>query len=693
MDESARIGRYETVRLLGRGGMGAVYLARDPLIDRLVAVKVLPAGFDAAARQRFTREARAAGRLHHENIATIFDVGEHGDAPFIAMEYVPGDTLGALIRRPSHLDLTERLRLIEEACAGLAFAHHAGIVHLDVKPENLMRREDGRLKILDFGIARVTDADQTHTRHLLGTLRYMSPEQLRNGPVDARTDVFAVGCVLYEVISRTPAFTGSITEIVSRIEGRDLIPLSQLVPGVHPELERMVSRALAHDPADRYQDLGTLGRELGNLRATIDADSALVTRDMASLAPPRADTSRSARSERRPADAAPAPPAISRPATSRLRSWAAVGLLVLILAALALWRAWPLASPPNQASRESTPDAGRSDASEPATLPPPAATPPVSTESPAARERELAEARESLRGADRAATLKLLRERPYLAVALIDELTSVARLEADEAKRAADAKGTTIRASAEYRAGLRDLERATSLASSGQRIESLSALWQASDRFARAVSPPTAAARTTSPDGGASTPGSVTTGATATPGPPGTGGRVPSDSAAAPPTGAAMSTAPPPPPLAPAAPAPANASPPRPADVPAERLPTAREIPNQPSPEEAVRAALFTYAAAYELRDINAIRRSFPGLSADQASALARTFADAVSYRLQIRVLDVQVSGPAAVATCNVVHELVPKIGSPSRNALQTRFHLRQNEGAWVIQRVEPGRR
>ena len=251
--------------------MGTVYLARDPLIDRLVAIKVLAPGFDAAARSRFSREARSAGSLQHENIATIFDVGEHEDAPFIAMEYVSGDTLGALIRRPSILDLTETLRLIEEACAGLAFAHRAGIVHLDVKPENLIRRDDGRLKVLDFGIARIISGEQTHTRHLMGTLRYMSPEQLNDGALDLRADVFALGCVLYEALARKPAYTGQLWEIVARIEGREVTPLPEIVPGVHPELVRMTRRAMAHDPANRYQDLETLRKELAALRREFEA--------------------------------------------------------------------------------------------------------------------------------------------------------------------------------------------------------------------------------------------------------------------------------------------------------------------------------------------------------------------------------------------------------------------------------------
>ena len=164
------------------------------------------------------------------------------------MEYVPGETLSTLIGQEPPLATSAMLRLIEDACAGLAFAHNAGIVHLDVKPENLVRAANGRLKVLDFGIARLVETDETRTMHVMGTLRYMSPEQLTGGPLDRRSDVFGLGCVLYEVIARRPAFGGTMTDIMSRVTGTGVVPLPELVPGVHPTLVRIVTRAMAPDP-------------------------------------------------------------------------------------------------------------------------------------------------------------------------------------------------------------------------------------------------------------------------------------------------------------------------------------------------------------------------------------------------------------------------------------------------------------
>jgi serine/threonine protein kinase len=677
MDAPQHVGRYETVQLLGRGGMGAVFLARDPLIDRLVAVKVLPAGFDDAARARFAREARAAGRLQHENIATIFDVGEHDGAPFIAMEYVPGQTLAALIRRPARLDLTETLRLLEDACAGLAFAHRAGIVHLDVKPENLMRRDDGRLKILDFGIARVVEADQTHTRHLLGTLRYMSPEQLRGGPVDRRADVFALGCVLYEVIARTPAFTGEITEILPRAQGHEPTPLTQLVPGVHPELVRMTRRAMAHDPADRYGDLDVLGRELAALRHATDAGADYVTG--AVLASP--DTVRPAR-----------PPG----STHRRRYIGAAGVLAAAGLATLAWAVLPELTRSPQLTRSADISPGPVPAGRPPTEstpatpnPPPDGTSPAAAAAPeaVALESEIDTARKALRSADRAATLKLLRERPYLAVALIDELTAFARVAADEAKRSADRGDASARRSPDYRSALRDLDRAQALESSGQRIESLAALWQAADGFGRATTPsrssgPAPAQRADAPAAiGRATPAKDSAASPAVT-------EIQASATSRPDTSTAVPTPGPVPPVPPPVVEPPPASPAERVS-PTEPLPAPREVPNTRSPEDAVRATLFTYAAAYELRDITAVRSVFPGLPPEQAAVLSRTFASAVSYRLTVRVLDIQVAQTSAVATCEVKHELVPKVGSPSSNVLHSRFSLRQADGAWIIDRIE----
>src|ERR1700704_3361156 len=232
------IGRYRVVRLIAHGGMGSLYLARDPAIDRTIAIKLLQEGFDdEAARERFAREARATGRLRHPNIVTVFDVGEHGKRPFIAMEYVPGETLEQLIRRKVPLSIADRLAILEDLCAGLHFAHSEGIVHRDIKPANVILDVSGTIKILDFGLARASDSGITRAGDQLGTLNYMSPEQVVGGPLDHRSDVYAVGVLAYELISYEKAFPGTMYDgTMYRILNTKPTPLETVMPGVDPEI-------------------------------------------------------------------------------------------------------------------------------------------------------------------------------------------------------------------------------------------------------------------------------------------------------------------------------------------------------------------------------------------------------------------------------------------------------------------------
>ena len=202
---STSIGRYEVLKPLGQGGMGSIYLACDPNIgNRAVVIKLLRHGFDdREMRERFASEAHAAGALHHPNIVTIFDVGEYEGQPFIAMEYIKGQTLTEMIDERPRLSIVRKIELLEELCAGLDYAHKAGVVHRDIKPANLMLNERGVLKIVDFGLARLRSTPRGTTRAgmVVGTLNYMAPEQMAGDQIDARADIFAFGAVMYELLS------------------------------------------------------------------------------------------------------------------------------------------------------------------------------------------------------------------------------------------------------------------------------------------------------------------------------------------------------------------------------------------------------------------------------------------------------------------------------------------------------------
>src|SRR5262245_53325306 len=206
------ISRYKILQRLGEGGMGSLYLARDPAIDRLVAIKLLREDVESdELRERFAREARAVGRLRHQNIVVVFDVGEDDNRPFIAMEYVEGETLSAIIRERRNIPIERKLQWIEQLCDGLAYAHRADLVHRDIKPATLMIDSDGMLKILDFGVVRISRSaatGMTQAGTLMGTLNYMSPEQMSGLPIDHRSDIFSVGAVAYELLAYQRAFHG-----------------------------------------------------------------------------------------------------------------------------------------------------------------------------------------------------------------------------------------------------------------------------------------------------------------------------------------------------------------------------------------------------------------------------------------------------------------------------------------------------
>ena len=201
------IGRYQVLERVGGGAMGTVYRAHDPQIGRTIAIKVLLVN-DEELRARFRQEVRTAGTLTHPNIVAIHDYGEANGLPFIVMEYVEGRTLAEVLRDPTPFPLADKIRLMQQLCAALDYAHARGVVHRDIKPANLMLNRHGEMKVVDFGIAKVNDGDLTRTGSVLGTLTYMSPEQVDGGVIDRRSDVFSVGVVLYELVSTYRAFQG-----------------------------------------------------------------------------------------------------------------------------------------------------------------------------------------------------------------------------------------------------------------------------------------------------------------------------------------------------------------------------------------------------------------------------------------------------------------------------------------------------
>ena len=270
------IGRYQIVEKLGQGGMGVVYRAFDTLLQRVVAIKVISTSSEAGAeqRERFFREARAAGQLSHRNIITIHDLGEYEGQPYLAMEYLEGEDLQHRLTRPDRMSLARKVELAIEVCEGLEYAHARGIVHRDIKPANIFITESGTAKILDFGLARLVTSELTNSNMMMGTMNYMAPEQVRGERADHRADIFSVAVVLYELLGGRKAFEGeSFAATIYRILQEEPEPLLRIDPGLPPELVAIVERGLAKPRDERYQHMSEMLRDLALYRQQVAYDS------------------------------------------------------------------------------------------------------------------------------------------------------------------------------------------------------------------------------------------------------------------------------------------------------------------------------------------------------------------------------------------------------------------------------------
>ena len=273
--ELTRIGKYDIIEVLGRGGMGVVYRAMDKHLGRDVAIKTLTQGVanDAEMLTRFYEEGRKTGRLKHPNIVTIHDLGEENGIPYIVMERVEGDPLDKVIRSDRPLPMMNRLRIVEEVCSALGYAHSNNVIHRDVKPANILVQPDGRAKLLDFGIARLERRSQelslTRAGHIIGTIPYMAPERLRDKFVDGRSDIFSVGVVLFQLVTGQLPFSGEDYVLMQKIMNEPHPPLSSLCSNCPAGLEAIVDRALAKEADERYQTADEMAADLNAVIAEL----------------------------------------------------------------------------------------------------------------------------------------------------------------------------------------------------------------------------------------------------------------------------------------------------------------------------------------------------------------------------------------------------------------------------------------
>ena len=419
-----RLGKYELRRVLGKGAMGTVYEGWDPAIERTVAIKTvrLPASHDPDALEevaRFRREAQAAGRLSHPNIVGVYDTGETGDLAWIVMEYVDGPSLKAAFDRNERMPLPEIGRVMDGLLAGLAYSHQRGVVHRDIKPANVMLTSDGTVKIADFGIARIESSSMTQVGTVLGTPAYMSPEQFRGETVDARSDIYSAGVVLYQLLTGERPFDGSASAIMHKALNTEPPRPSDLAVTTPTALDPVVGKAMAKRPSDRYASAVEFAEALrraisGGVSQTIAMGPDAFDADATMVSP--AGRTATATQTRAGAPSAPPPPARTDshdPAAPRGKSSTGVviggGVAGLAAIAAAVWffvlrppEPAPTPPPPQTTSTDSPSPTRTADAPPASPLPattdsppptqtadatpqPPPSPPPVTTDSPPPR--------------------------------------------------------------------------------------------------------------------------------------------------------------------------------------------------------------------------------------------------------------------------------------------------------------------
>ena len=356
-----KLGKYELIETIGRGAMGEVHKAHDPLIGRLVALKTITHGLAGRPDllERFQQEARSAGTLQHPNIVTVYELGQEGETPFIAMEFLEGESLDALIERRAVLTVAQKLSYIMPVCRALNFAHKRGVIHRDIKPANVMLTKEGRIKVVDFGIARqIESAAVAQTEGIIGTLAYMSPQQIRGERADERSDIWATGVMLYELLTFQRPFDGANhAALILNITSEDFLPPSvkTLVPDCGPALDALVDKMLARDIQRRYQNmeqvLTALEAALRRLqrpnapKTIVGAGDDLAATRMSTTvyaSPKSAATIAQPRSVQQPVSPSSAPP-VTPSLSERLKPYRTpalivVGLLVALGIANSIWQ-------------------------------------------------------------------------------------------------------------------------------------------------------------------------------------------------------------------------------------------------------------------------------------------------------------------------------------------------------------------
>ena len=667
--------------------MGVVYRAHDSLLEREVALKIISASIEGnpELRERFYREARAAGQLSHRNIITIHDLGEHDGQPYLAMEYLNGEDLQRRLSRPEPMSLARKLEIAADICDGLSYAHRRGLIHRDIKPANIFITDEGVVKLLDFGLARMVTSELTASNMMLGTLNYMAPEQVRGERTDHRADIFSFGVVLYEILSGRKAFQGdSFATTLYKILQDVPEPLQNIDASLPYEVVRLVEKSIAKMKEERYQDLSDLGRDLALHRqhlALSDSDTMAIPVPTAFRTPsthrvssdpprssgvPRPDSGQKPKSGPRTlspsettilADATTTISPASRITTTRSVWWiggAAAAVLIGAILASQLWRNHPSSPAPVAASQPSAPtDVPQQPP------PPPSTTPQAAVESvkplpPPAEDNA--------------------------------RLLADARARMNAAKAAARQRGPAVQRSSAFTAALA-AER------EGGRLENAKRTGEAAEKFYEAAGLFRSAELTAGTPPQGREPAAAEPARVDAPRPepaPSPASQVP----AAGPAPAAPTAPTPAPPVAPPAEAPVQTPP---AAVPGPPIPAltrnpppASQVPpaSPRATEDEVRDLVRRYEQALESRSIDALKRIWPSLQGTQETAVRQEFTQTRRIDVDIDGVEVSVSGATAIVTFIRRYQLTTVDGQRPLINSRTTMNARRVGGEWLIERV-----
>jgi serine/threonine-protein kinase len=647
VDSKDAFGRYQLLEKLGQGGMGVVYRAFDTVLERVVALKLVltPEGLDPEMRERFFREARAAGHLSHKNIVTVYDLGEFDGKPYLAMEFLDGEDLQKRLARPEKMSLRRKIEVAIDLCAGVEFAHSHGVIHRDLKPANIYITESGGAKILDFGLARLMTSQLTQSNMLMGTLNYMSPEQVRGDRADQRSDVFSIGVVLYELLGGRKAFEGdSAASTLFKILQETPEPLRKVDPTLPEPLVSIVEKAIAKLRDERYADVGELRKDLEAFR-----DQLIISGPITPIPSQIAAMSHAT------------PASVSTPRPFPVAIVATAAGVVAIVAAI-----WFVTSRP-------------------------APPPPVATETAAPQPDPIAprlkEAQQALDARDFSKAMNSAD-----AVLVLDATNAEARRIATAARRGAVedavARGTRALQSGDASDAIRAAGDALAIAPDNpearrilERVATRSSAADAEAARRRLADARKAAAAPARSNPAPTPPAESTAGRAATPPPVVPQAPVSSpatEPAALPPqttVPAPTSPMPQPPPVSqPTAPAPQPTAP-----------PAATPVDAGPTPEERLLELLGHYKQALEARNLDQLKRWWPSLGGSSENAIRQEFQHASAITVVIEEPHITVTGNTGKISFVRRYSLVTVDGQRLQSTTRASMDVRRSGNTWVI--------